>query len=207
MKPSYAQLLSLLFHGLSTALPFTGNGHTLSRRDGLEIVSTTAHSDGSVIDWIPLHSQVAGGKIASPPPIPPDTPSMANQSTLQPYSMLQSQGAEQGPEGTVPILRQTSNTALVKGPPVDPAHMPDLNTEAAGDHWYASSAQGVNNLGGSASFSLYTAWTEAGSDFSLLQSAVIRYNVPKPGDNSQLVAQTVEAGWYTRLPSSNKSSN
>lgn len=168
----------------------------------IPIVKTTLMPDGTTIDWISRDSQVPGGNIALPPPLPPHTPPDANHSTEQSCAFLNFNDAELGPNGTVPILRQ--NTPLVrvntaqqnsKAPPVDPDHPFNLGAQAVGDHWYASSAQRVNNHGGSASFSLYKAWTEANTDFSLLQSAVIRYNVPKPGDNSKLVSQTVEAGW------------
>lgn len=111
--------------------------------------------------------------------------------------MLQQAGAEIGPEGTVPILRETSELPLTKAPPVDPKHMLGSAKRAAvGDHWYASSTQEVANHGGSASYSLYRAWTESSAGFSLLQSAIIRFNVPKPEDNSQQIMQTIEAGWY-----------
>jgi hypothetical protein len=201
MKPQHYQLFSLLFHGIN-AFPTqdpSGPRKSLPRRD-LSVVHTTEHSDGSTIDWIPLTSQVANGSIATAPPLPPFTASFFNQSSFQPWAMLQSEGAETGPEGTVPVLLSNFELPLVKGPPVDPDHMPDFSAEAVGDHWYASSAQYVNNRGGSASFSIYKAWTEWGSDFSLLQSAVIRSNVPKPGDNSQIIRQTVEAGWYVSPP-------
>jgi hypothetical protein len=52
----------------------------------------------------------------------------------------------------------------------------------AGDHWYVSSNQGVNNIGGSAVFSQFDAFVDP-NDFSLLQTCV--------GTSSQ----TVEAGW------------
>lgn len=162
---------------------------------GLDVVHTTEHADGLIVDWIPITSQTPDGKIASPPPPPAYEASYFNQSSFQPWSMLQMESAEKGPEGTVPMVRSMGNSAMTKGPPVDPEHMPNVSIEAVGDHWYASSAQNINNIGGSASYSLYKAWTESGSDFSLLQTAVIKYNVPKPGANSQLISQTVEAGW------------
>lgn len=197
MKSQHLLLLFPLLHGLCTPVPLRQGAETIPTplRRGLNIVRTTVNDDGSIIDWIPLHSQAENGNVASPPPLPADTPSEFNQSASKPWAMLQAEGVQRGPEGTVPILRQTSAAPQVKGPPVDPQHMPEVRAEAAGDHWYASSAQGVSNHGGSASYSLYKAWTESNADFSLLQSAVIRYNVPKPGDNSQLVSQTVEAGW------------
>ncbi|KAF2877950.1 hypothetical protein BDV95DRAFT_588950 [Massariosphaeria phaeospora] len=195
---------------LSSAIPIDGPTPAVlsspqgQKRRDLNIVKTTTNSDGSVIDWIPLDSQVPDGKIASPPPLPAEIFSTSNQTSERPWAMLQAEGAETGPEGTVPVLRQSVSLSnvktahqlqMTKAPPVDPWHVPEVETAAVGDHWYASSAQRVNNHGGSASFSLYKAWTESNSDFSLLQSAVIRYDVPKPGDNNQRVSQTVEAGW------------
>ena len=175
-------------------------GEELRPRRNRNAVETTIHSDGSVIDWIPLDSQVSNGKVASPPPLPVDAFSSNDQPTFRPQALLQSENEQRGPEGTVPVLRFNSNITLaaqqVKAPPIDPNNLPAFTAEAVGDHWYASSAQYVNNRGGSASFSIYKTWTESNSDFSLLQSAVIRTNVPKPGDNSKLVMQTVEAGWY-----------
>lgn len=197
-------LLFPLFHGLGSAIPIDGRDTAPIYERNLKVVRTTTTSDGSVLDWIPRDSQVSDGKIATPPPLPSDTPSAADQATLQPWAILQNDAEEKGPEGTVPVLRQdtsllniTTRQAMqvTKAPPVDPKHMPEVSIEAVGDHWYASSAQGVRNHGGSASYSLFKAWTESSGDFSLLQSAVIRYNVPKPGANSQLVMQTVEAGW------------
>jgi hypothetical protein len=194
MKAHHPQVIFLFLQGLRA---FPTSNYDLIRRE-LNVVHTTEHTDGTIIDWIPLTSQIpAGSSIATPPPLPAFEASFFNQSSFQPWSLLQSEGAETGPEGTVPVLHSNLNftPASIKGPPVDPDHLPDFSTEAVGDHWYASSAQNVNNRGGSASFSLYKAWTESGGDFSLLQSAVIRTGVPKPGDNSQTVTQTVEAGW------------
>lgn len=194
-------LVILALHGVGNAIPIDGSSSTCApTRPHLKVIKTTTNPDGSVIDWIPIHSQVINGEIAGPPPLPVDTLSAPNQTTFQPWATLQADGAEKGPEGTVPILRPGSVSALnlntTKGPPVDPEHPPGINADAVGDHWYASSAQGISNHGGSASFSIYPAWTQSNEDFSLLQTAVLRHNVPKPGDNSQRVMQTVEAGWY-----------
>ncbi|KAF1964314.1 DUF239-domain-containing protein [Bimuria novae-zelandiae CBS 107.79] len=72
-----------------------------------------------------------------------------------------------------------------------------IGKRAIGDHWYASSSQNVVNHGGSAIYSLYKAYTESSADFSLLQSAVIKYNVKNPlyNDPNRVCMQTVEAGW------------
>lgn len=201
--------LSLLFSSSSSnAFPVDGPPSTLApSEENPKIIKSTTHSDGSVIDWIAISSQTPDGVIASPPAPLEDTQSFSaasNESTAEPWALLQTPGEDRGPKGTVPILRYSpsiTQASLTKGPPVSNQDKDTLGTQAVGDHWYASSAQHVDNHGGSAFYSLYKAWTESSGDFSLLQAAVIRTNVPKPGANSQLVMQTVEAGWYVLAPS------
>ncbi|KAF2111831.1 hypothetical protein BDV96DRAFT_690195 [Lophiotrema nucula] len=189
----FLALLSL--HGLSTAIPVDG---PLPNRN-LRTVKRQTLSDGSQIDWVPLDSQTPSGKVASPPPgsLSPKIAIVNSNDPLQPKAELQLPGAEQGPAGTVPVLVADNATLPMQrsksAPPGSPGA--ELRKRAVGDHWYASSAQAVNNHGGSASYSIYKAWTESDNDFSLLQVAVTRYNVPKPGDNSQTATQTLEAGW------------
>jgi hypothetical protein len=199
MITSLSVLVLLL--GSSLACPLI-KGRNNDERYVSNIVKTTVMPDGTTIDWIPHDSQIPGGNIASPPPLPLTVSDTTDESPARLLAFLSVENGDLGPNGTVPVLRPDSwftgvNTTKwnVKAPPVDPDHPINLTADAVGDHWYASSAQRVNNHGGSASFSLYKAWTEANTDFSLLQSAAIRYNVPKPGDNSKLVSQTVEAGW------------
>jgi hypothetical protein len=178
-----------------------------SRKD-LTVVHTTKHADGRVIDWIPVKSQ-AGGNIASPPPLPEPPKEWTDHPSKRPKPELEVEGAQRGPVGTVPIPRQNMaaldlnrslDAHLAKPPPVDPHHPGPITATdmqaAAQPHWYASSAQAVANHGGAATFSIYKPYTQSNADFSLLQTAVIRYNVPKPGANSTAVQQTVEAGWY-----------
>ena len=173
-----------------------------NQRKSLTVLKTTTHADGRVIDWIPIKSQ-ANGNIASPPPLPSSPPEWKDQPTLRPKAELEVDGAEHGPAGTVPVprqnmaqldLNQSLQSRLAKTPPVDPSHAVPA-AAAAQPHWYASSAQAVTNHGGAATFSIFKPYTQSNSDFSLLQTAVIKYNVPKPGDNSQSTSQTVEAGW------------
>jgi len=194
MKTQHFYLL--LLHGLSAAIPLQEGAaprHT---------VRSTVGSDGSVVDWVPVHSQVDDDKVASAPPLPEGVMTSvleSNQSTLTPWPV--SAEEHQGPEGTVPIMRQIGRLPDVKAPPqtIDPEYAQQIHIgkRKAGDHWYASSAQNVANHGGSATYSLYKAWTESGADFSLLQTAVIRYNVKNPlyNDPNRLAMQTVEAGW------------
>ncbi|KAF2738355.1 DUF239-domain-containing protein [Polyplosphaeria fusca] len=178
---------SLLFHTLGTSIPVDG----LSR--DLRVVKRTTSDDGTQIDWVALDSQTPNGKIAGAPPIPKTKSLFASdEKTLRPKALLQQDGAEKGPEGTVPIFvanNATKEMQRTKNPPVGPELVSGFGKRAVGDHWYASSAQTVNNHGGQASYSLFKAYTQASSDFSLLQVAVANYDVPNKG------MQTVEAGW------------
>ena len=61
-------------------------------------VASTRTSDGQVIDWIPVASQTPGGMIAKPPSSAPIADSSGTAAA--PSSAL-----EQGPKGTVPVLR------------------------------------------------------------------------------------------------------
>ena len=174
--------------------------HFQAQTSALNIVKTTQHSDGQLIDWIPIESQ---GEIAEAPPIPErvnlDSP---ERHGLRPKAELEFDGAEVGPEGTVPVPRQnielldfnkTLHERLSKqAPPIDGSN--GISTSAA-NHWYASSAQSVSNNGGSGIFSMFKPYMGSSSDFSLIQSAVIRSNVPMPYNQSVTGPQTVEAGW------------
>jgi hypothetical protein len=76
------------------------------RQNSLHIVKTTRTPSGMVLDWVPIESQVAGGKIATPPP--------AQQARVDDESIRQARpirfelddpAVEPGPSGTVPIVR------------------------------------------------------------------------------------------------------
>ncbi|KID92953.1 carboxyl-terminal proteinase [Metarhizium guizhouense ARSEF 977] len=62
-----------------------------------------------------------------------------------------------------------------------------------GTHWYASTAQNASNHGGTATYSIFKAFVQRPSDFSLLQVAVIRNDAAHAGTPPK--SQTVEAGW------------
>ena len=201
MKSHYFYFVVL--PGLCTAAPLADSGYISTYK-----IHTTSGPDGSIVDWVPLNDQVDDDEVSSAPPLPGVVSTFAsNQSTLMPEPINAVE--HQGPDGTVPILRQYGQLPDVKSPPqtIDPEYAQQIHIgkRAVGDHWYASSAQNVANHGGSATYSLYKAWTESGADFSLLQSAVIKYNVKNPlyNDPSRLAMQTVEAGWYVLRPSPN----
>jgi hypothetical protein len=75
------------------------------RQQSLQIKKTTVTPSGTTIDWVPIESQVASGKIATAPPAPParvdDPRHPAKPVTFE----LDDTSVERGPEGTVPIVR------------------------------------------------------------------------------------------------------
>lgn len=171
----------------------------------LNVVKTTTTETGQVIDWIAPESQ---GKIASPPPLsmlkrPPSAAQAAIVEAIKPK--------EAGPPGTVPVLRKTgptspmkrlprpgdfnstSNAAAVDAGASASANHPEARDGSAGVHWYSSTAQAVNNFGGSATYSLYKAFVQSPDDFSLLQVAVVRDSAAQA--DGSLKTQTVESGW------------
>ncbi|KAI1327108.1 hypothetical protein F5Y16DRAFT_372645 [Xylariaceae sp. FL0255] len=163
-------------------------------KKGHVVKATTTTLEGQIIDWVVPESQVSDGKIATPP-APPAAPAKSRRA-LSPSSpsvseMIARDPSTQGPEGTVPILRTSSNYTdhIVKT-------LPNANKNAkrqyAGTHWYASSAQYITNYGGKGTFSLFDAYTEEGSDFSLLQTAIIHGSAQAAAGT---VTQTAEAGW------------
>src|SRR5580658_6963963 len=90
-----------------------------TRQSLLKIVKTTTTPSGQILDWIPVESQVADGKIASPPPAN-SMPARADDK-LKPVKAagfeLDDPAVERGPTGTVPLVRPdlarlTRNIAL-----------------------------------------------------------------------------------------------
>jgi Neprosin len=78
-----------------------------ARQDSLQIVKTTRTPSGQTLDWVPIESQDAAGKIASPPPAA-FLPARAEErhTPVKPAGFeLDDPRVERGPPGTVPILR------------------------------------------------------------------------------------------------------
>ena len=71
------------------------------RAKHLDIVKTTRTSTGQVVDWIPIESQVPGGKIATPP-----APQQRSKKRSNPFAIPAGFDTfvEMGPEGTVPVF-------------------------------------------------------------------------------------------------------
>lgn len=87
------------------------------RQSSMKVAKTTTTAHGHTIDWVPMESQVPSGKIATPPPNP-EAHARAEHPE-RPVSPVRLEEIEQGPAGTVPILRPSlermSRTLEVKG--------------------------------------------------------------------------------------------
>ncbi|KHO01799.1 carboxyl-terminal proteinase [Metarhizium album ARSEF 1941] len=169
-------------------------------RHGLPIVKSTTTPDGQTLDWVPVSSQ--GTAISSPPP----RPLLRRAPSRRDAAMVEAiRPSDPGPAGTVPILRARGPTKPMKQPPRPDDHNATTAAAAAaaalsggppsyqGRHWYASTAQTVDNHGGTATYSLFEAFVQHASDFSLLQAAVVRNDAAHAGTPPK--SQTVEAGW------------
>ncbi len=172
------------------------------RASRLKVVETTKTPSGQVLDWIDIHSQHPGRKIAKPPPAPKiDTARQRGRATQMARFELQEKGSRRGPEGTVPILRTNSKklrfaktldeflskhghrtvTRYYDGHPLE-------QPETGGPHDYGATAQSINCLGGEGLISLFDPYTAHSDEFSLSQIAL-------EGNRETGGRQTVEAGW------------
>jgi hypothetical protein len=78
-----------------------------ARTSSLQIAKTTHTPSGQTLDWIPIESQIAAGKIASAPPVTAmPVRSQEAQRAVKPVTFeLDDPSVERGPAGTVPVLR------------------------------------------------------------------------------------------------------
>jgi Neprosin len=77
-----------------------------ARQSALKIVKTTTTPSGQTLDWVPIDSQVPGGKIATPPSAAMSGRPVHPHRRVQPARFeLDESRVEHGPPGTVPILR------------------------------------------------------------------------------------------------------
>ncbi|KAI1172887.1 hypothetical protein F4777DRAFT_483429 [Nemania sp. FL0916] len=189
------QLSILKAAALAAWLQTTSASPVQTRSGGLDVVATTTTADGQVIDWVVPESQTSGS-IAKTPATPVEKRGLEARRAAASRILLQN--TQQGPNGTVPIARASGTTKATKRLPTQADHGSAAKIDAAADgyagqHWYASSGQNVFNKGGKGTFSLFKAFTQSNSDFSLLQTAVIRSSAAHAGTGA--VTQTVEAGW------------
>ncbi|TVY31418.1 hypothetical protein LSUB1_G008929 [Lachnellula subtilissima] len=186
--------LAFLLAAGGTSKPISSPKNPVSGpRAGLNILKTTV-TETHTLDWIAIDSQ---GTIASAPPLPARR-SNASAPTVE----LMQAGVGIGPPGTVPIprvnakLQASTNRVIKQLPPTKlSAQKQKPKRQYNGNHWYVSSDQNVANIGGSATFSIFAPYVQSSGDFSLLQTAVTKSNVPIPNNPSSSGGQTLEAGW------------
>jgi hypothetical protein len=180
-----------------------------SRLERREIAATTETPRGQVIDWIPIESQVPKGvEIAEPPGGRVRVEVPTGDWVDRPVTFeLEEDGAERGPEGTVPVLRkdlerisfrQTLDQIIGKYPDSGREYLmlgqlqaPPPSTD--GPHRYASTAQQIIAFGCEGVLSAFDPYGENSDDFSLMQTACTNNDIGR--------TQSVEAGWQQRRDS------
>jgi hypothetical protein len=174
-----------------------------ARRARLDVVATTRTARGQVVDWIPAASQVAGGVLAEPPPALEDPVRRAGDDRPEEPALaeLEAEGAEVGPEGSVPVLRKKLDglsytlplrqyLAKYRGRVVmdlrgHPVLVPGPG--GRGTHWHGKTSQRTICFGGAGEFSCFDPYTASSDEFSLVQIALSNRDLGH--------VQTVEAGW------------
>ena len=179
------------------------------QRDEMDVVATTETPLGQVLDWVPVESQLPPGeRIAEPPSDRHVIQEAASERASQLVTFeLEREGAQIGPEGTVPVLRkdidnidfrQTVDDIIGKYPEKSRQYLIDGKLSpppptADGPHRYASTAQQIISFGGEGFLSANYPWLENSDDFSLMQIACT--------NNDLGYLQSVEAGWQIRKDS------
>ena len=75
------------------------------RQKSLQIVKTTTSPSGQLLDWVPIESQVPGGKIATPPPLAAARVDPLQRKSRPVTFELDASTVERGGAGTVPVVR------------------------------------------------------------------------------------------------------
>jgi hypothetical protein len=177
------------------------------RRTRLEIVTTTRTPLGQTVDWVPREVLAPGGKVADPPSEDGinlsylDEP--ADGRETRPARLLrfelETEHAERGPRGTVPVARRElstiTSTKTVQDFLSKHGRATRLRPDGLGDvalpedatvHKYAYSAQYVTAYGCDGNINAWDPYVEWSNEFSLGQCALAR------GSGSS--KQTIEAG-------------
>jgi len=171
------------------------------RQKSLEIVKTTRTRAGMFVDWIPLESQVEGGRIATPRPVKVIAKSSKRGKMQRATFELDSPEVERGPDGTVPILRPDISRLTKKIRLEDylnkrggrklfrPRTKHDPADPASGGYFHNTDVQDGEFFGFSGIFNV---WAPAinvpkgDEDHSILQAWLA---------NLRGVRQTLEGGW------------
>lgn len=180
--------------------------YLLDRQSRLEVVATTTTPSGVELDWIPVESQLADGRVATPPKqYPRAERARGERVAKQARFELEEEGAERGPAGTVPVVRTPLgairpsvrlNDWLAKGPRANLILPPDRpeSSESPGagaTHKYAFTGQSVTCYGTEGNINLWQPFVEYSDEFSLGQLSLSRGAV---AGNQR---QTLEVGTQT----------
>jgi hypothetical protein len=154
-----------------------------------EVVAQTKTPGGLELDWVPVESQLRGEALAEPPD--EDRPLELDQGEQRAelvHFELEDEGAELGPEGTVPLVRRPIerlrpvvglNDWLAKGLRANIATPPDDPREVAlpgsgSTHKYAFTNQSVTCYGTDGNINAWDPFLEWSNEFSLGQLALSR---------------------------------
>jgi hypothetical protein len=163
-----------------------------------DVITQTATAAGDRLDWVPVESQVDGAP-AEPPSLD-DTGHDPERPTLAAARTLLAPEVEQGPPGTVPVLRKnvdelrpvgTLQDYLAKGPyrrqftPPDDPHPPAIGAQ----HKYAHAYQFVTNYGTEGYINTWKPYVQWSNEFSLGQLWTV--------GGSGAALQTLEVGAQT----------
>jgi Neprosin len=168
-----------------------------------QVVTQTRTPGGQLLDWVPIESQLDGGRLADPPSeslrLAPDRSATERADELVTFELARPD-AKLGPPGTVPLprrdldrIRSTKSlndylskdgwaNRIVRGPAGSRLEYP----EAGGTHKYAYTAQSGTCYGTEGNINAWDPYVEWSDEFSLGQLALSR------GSGSGL--QTVEVG-------------
>ncbi|KAJ3499079.1 hypothetical protein NLG97_g609 [Lecanicillium saksenae] len=168
--------------------------------ESVEVIRTVVLDNGQVLDWVRRESQDANFSLPASWNLNKKRSPVAEKLANQIPQHLR------GPSGTVPVPRR----GLAPFPPKRP--LPALDSESAnvkftvlaaeqdntGQHWYASTSNPTKVTGGGGMFSMYSPYLESQQDFSLLQTAMVRYSAKTVEYGT--ITQTLEAGWMYYPP-------
>jgi Neprosin len=174
--------------------------HFESRIGRRPILATTRTPSGQTLDWVPVESQVSGGAIATPPPLPESPAPPPDEAIALASFELEDQRVARGPEGSVPIVRKDL-AKVAKAVPIvrymakrspDGRHQSNqehgpLPPDPRGSFIHCTSGQGTSCWGGDGVLNVWAPSTETFEDHSVMQMGSRILNEPQ--------TQAVEAGW------------
>lgn len=184
--------------------------YLLDRRARLDIVATTRTRSGEEVDWIPVESQTADGRVADSPEVAePYEPSRDPERPTEPARFdLEYDDAELGPPGSVPVRRHPVDRLepegdlrdfLAKGAHAQRLRPPDTffaaGSKSIPDHAHAALFELTTCFGTEGTINVWRPYVEWSDEFSLGQLWLTA------GIVGTVTLQSVEAGVQTRKDS------